>query len=861
MKKVVSMFLAVIMLFSCLLVSSPKAEAAKKQESRAIAIVFDNSGSMWEDSNEKPITAWCQAIYAMEVFASMLNEGDQLLIYPMWPITVGKDGKTTYTMNNPLQIPKDAKPSAIRDICTPMAGTTPINCIEKAAAGVQKTNVDKKYLVVLTDGAEFWKDEKATSGMGKDKSREVLDGYIQDSIEKGTTVMYLGIGKSAIMPETQESESFAKKKVELAEDAETKPILSELTEMCNKIFGRDVLQGSHINGKEINFDISMKKLIVFVQGKNVEGVTVSGANGSVGKEIARADVQYGTAGTSDSRYKNVPDKGLQGEMITYENCSAGSYTIAYKGNDAKVEVYYEPDVDLSFVFTDASGNLVDPNALYEGDYTVSFGMKDGKTQQLTESDLLGTPKYTGSYFIDGQETKFDHKGARGEKTISLKMDQTFEANLTVTYLSGYTITKDSSEFGWPEGGVKVAPKPPGQLKLDISGGEDEYSLKELESGKPYIVKVSYDGTQLTGDALKSVQLNWDEGVSNAKLESEFAEDHFKIYLKHKDPSNPLDTKCGECSVTIEALYAAPGSDQTKANVPLKYKIKEDTANLKVVLEAEQDYIVISELDSAKPIIAKLTINGAPLTAEEFEAVKLTAVVNGEECTLTPKQQDSSYEIRLPAKGLKSGDYSVKVTAEYTDSLGRTTTVKESVSITLSTMPLWLKWAIGLGILLILFIIIWMILHIRVLPKYTHVVKRESVMIFDGEDQKTATAFDGSIDKGQLTVYVKYAGIKGGVKMDVTPGKESYLMKSQVKRSANVNSNSVRKFGNAAVTEASIGSIKYVLNDDSGKLERMPKNDKPFLVKHGTQVNFSGTMMQAGVQKPFSVKTKLNFKKK
>ncbi len=851
MKKVVSMFLAVIMLFSCLLVSSPKAEAAKGQETRAIAIVFDNSGSMYIDGNDKPIKAWCQATYAMEVFASMLNEGDQLLIYPMHPITIGKDGKQEYTMQNPLQITNASKASTIRDIYTSHAGTTPIESIDCAADGLSAAKADKKYMIVLTDGDIFYTNGQS---MSQSRTKQELDKRFGKYAGKVATVMYLGIGKQTVMPDTAQSEHFTKQQA-----AKSSDVRAALTKMCNQIFGRDTLPKNHISGKTIDFDISMNKLIVFVQGANVSDVKVSGTSGTVGTQTATATVKYGTAGCGN--YKSEADTSLQGVIVTYEDCTAGSYTIDYKGSDAEIEVYYEPNADLNFIFTDASGNLVDPNELYEGEYKVSFGMMDGETKELIDSDLLGTPKYTGSYSINGKETQFTHEGASGDVSMALKMDDTFDAKLTVTYLSGYTITKDSSDFGWPEGGITVQPKPPGQLKLDISGGEDEYSLKELESGKPFIVKVSYDGTQLTGDALKSVQLNWDEKSSNAKLESKFADDHFEISLSHQDPSNPLNTKCGECSVPIEAIYAAPGSDQTKANVALKYKIKEDTASLKVALQAEQDYIVISELESAKPIIAKLTINGAPLTEEEFKAVKLTAVVNGEECPLTPKQQDSSYEIRLPAKGLKSGDYSVKVTAEYTDSLGRTTTVKESVSITLSTMPLWLKWAIGLGILLLLFLIIWAILHIRVLPKHCHVNKKDSVMIFDGEDEKTSTSFSGPIEKGQLTVYIKYAGTKAGIKMDVTPGKESYLMKSQVKRSASVNSNSVRKFGSSTITEASIGSIKYVLNDDSGKLERIPKSDKPFLLKHGTQVNFSGTMIQAGVQKPFSVKTKLNFKKK
>ena len=97
------------------MISPMQTQAAEKAKTkRAIAIVFDNSGSMYD--GEK---AWCRAIYAMEVFAAMMNEGDTLQIYPMWPIEVNgsyyeKDGK-------PLTISSRSDVAKIRDIFTPDA--------------------------------------------------------------------------------------------------------------------------------------------------------------------------------------------------------------------------------------------------------------------------------------------------------------------------------------------------------------------------------------------------------------------------------------------------------------------------------------------------------------------------------------------------------------------------------------------------------------------------------------------------------------------------------------------------------------------------------------------------------------------
>lgn len=846
MKKYIGAVLAVLLLLTGMFAESPKVYASTKAGStRAIAIVFDNSGSMYSGGKME----WCRATYAMEVFASMLNKGDTLLIYPMSPIEVG--GRE-YTMEDPLQLTDASQASLIRDIYTPYGGTTPIESVDCAAAGIQTVTADKKYMIVLTDGDLFYKNDRSLG----DQTKAELDARFQKMAGKTLTVMYLGIGSGVTMPDTAESEYFVKKKAANSED-----VLSSLTDMCNQIFGRDTLPKNHLTDNTMDFDISMNKLIVFVQGENVSDLKVTGASGTVGQLISTATTKYSTKGTG--RYENcVPDTSLQGMMVTYADCAAGKYTIDYTGTATSVEVYYEPNADLDFVFTDAKGNTVDPNALYEGDYKVSFGMKDGKTGKLIDSDLLGNPRYLGSYSVNGETFPIDQNGYNGEVSVKLNMDDSFDAKLTVTYLSGYTITKDSSDFGWPEGGIKVSARPAGDFRLEITGGQDLYSLQDLEKGTPYTAKIYYDGVQLTGEELEKVSLEWDPDTSNAEIRKEPADDHYKLSLHYKDPSAPQNTACGECSVTIHASYTAQGSSEAQAQAPLTYNINDDFSPLQMEMSAPQDYIVISELEESQAIVVKLLFNGEKLPPEEFAATDLKVDCGGIDYKVTAREQDSSYLIQLlPTEGIGEGNYPIKATATHTDHIGRETQAEDALKVTLSNTPLWLKWLIALLILLILIIIILLILHIKVLPKHAHVTKKGSNMIFDGEDETKSTTFTAKIEKGQMVLNSKYAGTKTGLTMDVKPGKDSYLRKPQARRSAEVKSTSVRKYGNATIQEATIGSIRYALNTDTNKLERMPKSEKPFLLKHGMRVSYSGTMLNAGVPKPFTVTTKLNFKKK
>ena len=856
MKKCISIMLAVFLLITCLLTgvsaTDPLASATRKTETRTIGIVFDNSGSMYIGGN----LAWNQATYAMEVFAAMLNKGDTLLIYPMHPIKV--DNKE-YTMDDPLRITDASQSATIRNIYTPNPQGTPIETIDSAAQGLAKQTGDKKYLIILSDGAEFYEND-INLGKGSRASKKALDDRVNKYAGKDMSVMYLGIGGDVVTSGVPESEYFTQKKV-----VNSKDVLSTLTEMCNQIFGRDSLDKKYISkGKSVELQLSMKKLIVFVQGENVTDLQVTGPNGPVGQLLSTASTKYSdiNQGQERSDFKGItfpPDTSLQGMLVTYTDCTAGKYDISYSGKETSIEVYYEPDADLAFVFTDSEGNIVDPNSLYEGDYKVSFGMKDAKTGKLIDSDQLGQPQYKGSYFFNGKEYPFTHEGFSGEVDVHLEMDDTFEANLTVTYLSGYTITKDSTEFGWPEGGIKVAPRPAGDFKLEISGGQELYSLQNLEEGKPYIAKVYYQGEQMTGEELEKVDIKWQPETSNAEITQEFADDHYKLTLHYKDPSDPPSTVCGECTVSIHAFYTPQGSNETETSTSLTYNIEDDFSPLKIELYAPQDYIVIKDLEGSEPIVVKMLLNGKPLTAEEFGRVSLQIDCSGLQHTDTPVPQESCYTIKLmPSAGVNPGDYPVKVTATFTDQIGRESQVSDALSITLSNMPLWVKWAIGLGILLLIILIIWWITHLRVLPKHAHEQLNDCYMSVEGMNVTSATTFRAKLSGKTLEIRVDYAGNRVGVMMDVEPGKESYLYKKQHRRTISVKPTTVRKSGE--VSRVDIGGISYKL-DANEKLVPDDENQKKFLLSNGAEITIKGKVDDGGRTKSCFAKVPLNYKKR
>lgn len=730
MKRLLSVLLLVALLCSCFLIQVPNAYAAKKAEApRAIAIVFDNSGSMYDAGDQ----AWCRATYAMEVFASMLNKGDVLQIYPMHPIVVGSN---EYTMNSPFQITDASQAASIREILTKDAGGTPIESVDCAVNGLKALNFEKKYLIILTDGGTF---SKNGNGLSKDRTTRELDQRIQANASASMNVMYLGIGTDACIPTTAQSSYFVKRQA-----TNTADVLSMLTEMCNLIFGRDTLPKNRVTKNSMEFDISMSKLIVFVQGTDIADLKITSTNGgSAGTLISIMQTKYSTKGAAD--YKSNPDTSLQGMIATYEDLDAGTYNIEYTGNATSVEVYYEPNADLDFVFTDSEGNTVDMNGLYEGEYKVSFGMKDAKTGKLIQSDLLGNPHYQGSYTINGQKTPITHDGYSGEVPVELHMNDTFEAELTVTYLSGYTISKSSSDFGCPEGGVIVLAPPLGKFDM--------------------------------------------------------------------------------------------------------------------VLEAPEDYLLIGELDESKELTARVTLSGKKLTPEEFKSVTLQVDCDGINYEVKPNENDSSFKIKLLATdGLKEGRYKINVVANYLDEEERSASDSESTTITLSNTPLWVKWTIGLLGLLLLLILIWIIAHIRVLPRVVKPI--DNNMNFNGDDVTPDTIFTIKRNGGQMLMRSQYAGTNVDLIMNIKPGKNSYLYKPQKKRSIEVITDTVRKTGMSTIHNADIRGISYIYDEDKDNIVRDPESKKNFDLRNGNEVSFSGVMPDAvGRDKEFTASMKLKFAKK
>ncbi len=719
-RRVAAGVLACILLLSAVSMSAAASGVMKRSTSRAIAIVFDNSGSMYMEQNK----AWCRATYAIEVFASMMNEGDTLQVYPMYDVTVGG---ITYTSQNPFSISGGSDTSIIQTMYTPFAGDTPIETIGDAYNGLKKLDADERWLIVLTDGAVFYENGEELKGDAtKQRLEEVLTAYNND-----VNVLYLGIDPIAVIPEITGNSNYQYHTDKAADSRDT---LTKLTEMCNMIFGRDVLANA---GNKMTFDVSMKKLILFVQGSGISNVDLKDSSGkSVGKPSQSYSPRYGELGAGTVSKKGTPlsfsvDNSLSGYIAVYDTeLDAGTYTMSFSGDVSSVSVYYEPNVDLAASLTDEYGAVMTAGSdLYPGTYTINFGLvdKDGK---MTTSNLLGKINYTVTYLINGVE-KTVKSDQNGKIDLQLAEGDTLDGKFSVTYLSGYTITKRPVDFNWPSLGFKIIPRPAGLLELKVTGGQDQYNLSELENVS-YTVQLIYEGKPLTAEQMAAAKLS--VAIEGGNVEYELVPNGDSYLLNLKYGGTAADTNCGSYAVKLSAAYTNEFGVESRSNeVQTAFALEDDGYGLEMEVDGD-DYFVISKLDESEPFKVSVFADGKPLTDEQLANTALTVDGSGLTCESQPVPGESAFLVRIVKDAnAKSGNYDFAFRAVSKDQVGREISAEDDMKVTLRTYPRWLPFLIVLLALLLIFALIWLYLSMKVLPKKIELDKSRSSFNVNGDE--------------------------------------------------------------------------------------------------------------------------------
>ena len=468
------LLLIILILITGLMVVNVFADSAP---SRIIHVVYDDSQSMIliRERPDGPYVpendSWCQAKYAMEVFAAMLEENDTMKIYVMSDFEKDMSAGPKLVLQGSTDAASNVE--AVHQMIT-RSGDTPFNSVRKAYADLLNEVTDEKWLVVLTDG-EF---------QGVDD----VDDFFREK-DDSIRVLFLGMG-----PEAEAIKSDAGRNLFFEKAETTDQILSKITGMCTRIFNSDKLDVDLATNK-ITFDVPMKQLIVFAQGAEVvfNGITTPAENTLVSDSTV--GVRYSTKAST-----NIPDGkiayNLVGLLASFDqSISSGEYILDIKGAET-IEVYYKPDVEIRAYLVNLSGDEVaDLHQIEAGDYTIQFGfVKAGSEDRLPRSDLLGDVDFsaliqqgdeeTGTLYRDGERIQI----AEGRLTI----------DATARYLDYHTVSTHL-EYG------VFTNKP---LSFDVQSSPTFYATKEglTNSDEPIVVRADWAGSPFPADLWESMGL-------------------------------------------------------------------------------------------------------------------------------------------------------------------------------------------------------------------------------------------------------------------------------------------------------------------------------------------------------------------
>lgn len=549
------MLLMVVSVFCTIPFTASAATVTKSEKNYDIAVVFDNSGSMYQNQG------WCRAKYAMEIFASMLNyDKDKLHIFPMWEVTTDGSQPNSGGSYAAIEVKSKKDIDKISNLYTVRPSNTPFAPITEAYNYLKTSSADEKWLIILTDGA--FNQEARGQGASID-----LQKRVSSLASKEIKVQYLGFGGATALKANEANNFFAKKSSDTS-------LKDDLIGICNAIFQRSILPSNRLSGEKLNLDLSMKNVIVFAQGANAKIVSLKDSSG---KEVA-VTLDSGQRKYSDIKakgYADAPiDTSLAGQVVTFAACPKGEYTLSYSGAE-KIQIFYEPDVDIDISFTNSDGQKIEkPEDFVAGEYTVNSKIVDASTgEDVTSHELMGNDVKLNTYVKTSKDSE-RKEYANGAK-INFEPDDSTEIWVEGEYLGKYKISsKDDKKWDWLNG-IEINPDTV-DFKIDatVLQSQSWFKTKDHDNWKPIRIAMTLDGQPLTDEQLANTKLTiTTSGDLKYRCEPIQGESAYNVYIAQDENGKYIEPETGKYKLNASATYIDEYGEETTAKDDVSFEIQ------------------------------------------------------------------------------------------------------------------------------------------------------------------------------------------------------------------------------------------------------------------------------------------------
>lgn len=468
-------------------VHAEETEVAKK----IISVVYDDSGSM-RDAND----SWASANYAMQAFAALLNQKDEMYITYMSEVGTNNEGAKTVDLSDP-----QTAVDKIRSDSTGSGGT-PLRAVEIAIdklTSIQEKDESAQYwLIVLTDGAMSAHGAKAAS------LQALLDSNKGKTMSNGSQLLiyYMGIGAAQTI-----QEDTGKGLHSIMAGTNIVPALSEV---ANKVSGRmkfasgDITQ---VDSKTVKLhtELPLYNISVFSQNSKAKVTAARGENDyTVNRNVSLES----------------PNSVLYGNAAVVTNGSAliqpGDCTLTFSEDISLADTVfmYQLVIEMKPVLTKNGVKLNDVSDVKMGDVIdIELIPTNPETgEEIPESKLPSGIQWGVSYSVDGNEIKSSASRSltgvtveEGENAITCTMKIpeyvpivqkiTFRAESPIVY-GIQADTSDNDRYARSRLGLKYCKETANRYYITADGiplTKDQLEEMELE-----IADISVDDSQVKG---------------------------------------------------------------------------------------------------------------------------------------------------------------------------------------------------------------------------------------------------------------------------------------------------------------------------------------------------------------------------
>lgn len=641
-KRLLSLFLAILFLAQIFPLSAFATgdEGSPKHIPRVVSIVFDDSGSMYENTDR-----WAYTSYAMQAFAAMMGKEDVLYV--------------SY-LNGPKKVKADlsdgGKSKTVSSFQNIMFGGGTSNHLQEGADcliqefGQYKTNA-KYYLVVIADG-------ELDSGLGalSDRVREV------DARTKATLT---GADYETVYFSMKEGDSAGISGITSYYAAKSDEIVNALKTISADIMGRTAVSHT-VSGDSLSFTLQYPALSIavfsqkqngnfdsFRAGVKKDGKALSCQVGNYSVKSPEKIIKNPQKPKYEEKYPADPPAGVVSLISNGERpLEKGKYTIDLSGFSLRKEdivVLVEPAVRIGCKYR---LNKDDDTLTFEelkkrvseGDtVTVQCALyelnPDGSLGDPVPTDVL-SPEY--KILVNGKNVGSSVAGQKNAYSFQVTKDFENQDMRVEAVLKGYQPFVIKETFGklnvrlkpgsLPEGASQVSLTKPLWKKWSAGKEGVSFELERADSTVLDRVAVEVGGCEGLPEGVASslkdvVRIEGNKVVYAPKSSLSFSQlpESFQVSLKDLQTAEVVLKKTVK---VIRPQYRFETENElAELSLPME-QLKSNRAAVTFTLTVDYDgkgkYVPVSESDCEDEI--KITLSSGDLTGEVQEEAGLIRFV-------------------------------------------------------------------------------------------------------------------------------------------------------------------------------------------------------------------------------------------